>query len=182
MDIADVIAPLEDAHWEEVRAIYLEGLATNQASFETDAPDWPAWDAAHLPHSRLVCLGSVTDDAGHAGQGKGTGEGRVLAWAALSPVSRRAVYRGVAEVSVYVAGPARGQGLGRHLLDALVAESEAHGIWTLQASIFPENTTSIRLFERCGFRLLGRRHRIAQHYGTWRDTVIYERRSDRVGI
>ncbi len=161
-----LIAPLQCAHWNQVRAIYLEGLETNQASFETAAPDWPDWDAAHLPRCRLVCACGVD----------------VLAWAALSAVSPRRVYRGVAEVSVYVAGPARGQGIGRRLLEGLILESEAHGIWTLQASIFPENAASIRLFERCGFRLLGRRERIAQHHGTWRDTVIYERRSTTVGV
>jgi len=151
--------------WPAVRAIYAEGLDTRQASFETVAPDWPAWDAAHLPHSRLIVR---------------EGE-RILGWAALAPVSRRPVYAGVAEVSVYVSEAARGRGLGRLLLDALVQESERAGVWTLQASIFPENTASVRLHEASGFRLLGRRERIAQHHGVWRDTVVYERRSRVVG-
>ncbi len=159
------VVRLEAAHWERVRAIYLEGLATRQASFETTAPDWDAWDASHLEDPRLVAVEA----------------GEVLGWAALSPVSRRAVYRGVAEVSVYVAAHARGRGIGRLLLEAMVKESEALGFWTLQASIFPENTPSIRLHESCGFRMVGRRRRIAQHYGAWRDTVILERRSDVVG-
>ena len=159
------LAPLAAEHWPAVRLIYEEGLATGQASFETAVPDWPAWDAAHLAHSRLVAL---EGDA-------------VVGWAALGPVSRRAVYAGVAEVSVYVSAAARGKGVGRALLRALVRESEAAGIWTLQASIFPENQASVRLHEACGFRLLGRRERIAQHRGIWRDTVILERRSLVVG-
>ena len=159
------LGALRPEHWLAVRAIYEEGLGTRQASFETVAPDWPTWDAAHLPHSRLIV---------RAGE-------RILGWAALAPVSRRAVYAGVAEVSVYVSGAARGRGLGRLLLDGLIEESERAGIWTLQASIFPENAVSIRLHEGCGFRLLGRRERIAEHYGVWRDTVVYERRSRVVG-
>jgi phosphinothricin acetyltransferase len=159
--IEPVMEPMKETDWEAVRAIYEAGLRTGQASFETAAPDWTAWNAGHLPAPRLV-----------ARRG-----GRVIGWAALSPVSRRAVYRGVAEVSVYVAEAARGQGVGLQLLEELVRRSEAAGIWTLQASIFPENTASVRLHERCGFRLLGRRERIAQHHGVWRDTVIYERRS-----
>ena len=149
-----------------VRSIYEEGLAGRQATFETSAPDWPAWDAAHLARCRIA-----------AREGSA-----VLGWAALSPVSRRAVYSGVAEVSVYVAGQARGQGIGRRLLEELIRQSEAAGIWTLQASIFPENTASTRLHEACGFRLLGRRERIARHHGVWRDTILYERRSRVTGV
>ena len=160
------LEPLLAAHWPEVRAIYEEGLAGGQASFETTVPDWCEWDASHLAHSRLVAR---------------DGE-RVIGWAALSPVSRRAVYAGVAEVSVYVAGRARGRGIGRRLLEELIRVSEAEGIWTLQASIFPENRASVRLHEACGFRLLGRRERIARHHGVWRDTVIYERRSPSAGL
>jgi phosphinothricin acetyltransferase len=155
------IADLEPAHWPDVRRIYEEGLATGDASFETTAPDWDVWDAAHLAAPRIVALDG----------------GAVIGWAALSPVSRRKVYAGVAEVSVYVGDGARGRGVGKRLLEELVHRSEAAGIWTLQASIFPENTASCRLHEQCGFRLLGRRHRIARHHGVWRDTVIYERRS-----
>jgi L-amino acid N-acyltransferase YncA len=165
-EIAAGLGPLRPEHWPEVRAIYQEGLAGGHATFETTAPEWLEWDAAHLPHSRLVAL---------------DGE-RVLGWAALSPVSRRAVYAGVAEVSVYVAARAGGRGIGRRLLEALIEASEAAGIWTLQASIFPENEASVRLHAACGFRFLGRRERIARHHGAWRDTVLYERRSRSVGL
>jgi phosphinothricin acetyltransferase len=159
------LGDLQRQHWPDVRRIYEEGLATGEASFETVAPAWEAWDAAHLAAPRIVALES----------------GAVIGWAALSPVSRRLVYAGVAEVSVYVAAGARGRGVGKSLLAELVLRSEAAGIWTLQASIFPENTASCRLHEQCGFRLLGRRERIARHHGVWRDTVIYERRSPVIG-
>ena len=152
-------------HWPEVRAVYLEGLATGDATFETEAPDWERWDAAHLRACRLVAL---------AGE-------RVAGWAALSPVSARKVYAGVAEVSVYVAAEFRGQGVGRALLAALVQASEAEGIWTLQAGIFPENVASVRLHKACGFREVGRRERVGKLRGRWRDTVLLERRSQTVG-
>jgi phosphinothricin acetyltransferase len=157
---------MQESDWPSVREIYLEGIATGDATFETDAPLWPAWDATHLRHSRLA-----------ARRG-----GMVGGWAALSAASRRAVYAGVAEVSVYVAEAHRGAGLGRRLLAALVAESEAHGIWTLQAGIFPENRASLVLHERLGFRQVGRRERIGRRGGRWRDTVLMERRSEVVGI
>ncbi|UOQ72127.1 GNAT family N-acetyltransferase [Hymenobacter cellulosilyticus] len=160
------ILPFTAAHWPEAQAIYEAGLATGNATFQTTAPSWDEWDQGHLRHSRLVAV----DDAG-----------RVLGWAALSPVSGRCVYGGVGEVSVYVAADARGQGVGRQLLAALVAESEAQGMWTLQAGIFPENTASIRLHEAAGFRLVGRREKIGQLGGIWRDTVLLERRSSVVG-
>lgn len=156
---------LRASDWERVRTIYLEGLATGQASFETDAPSWEAWDAAHLAHSRLAARG----------------EGRVVGWAALTPMSKRRCYAGVAEVSIYVAAAARGRGLGRRLLAELVASSERHGIWTLFGSTFPENAASLRAQAACGFRVMGRRERIARHHGVWRDTVITERRSRVVG-
>lgn len=159
------VEPLLPVHWPAVRAIYLEGLAGGHATFETEAPDWPAWDAAHLPHCRLIAR---EEDA-------------VLGWAALAPVSRRAVYAGVAEVSVYVAARGRRKGIGRRLLEELIRRSETEGIWTLQASIFPENAASVRLHEACGFRQLGRRERIGRHHGVWRDTVLYERRSSIAG-
>jgi phosphinothricin acetyltransferase len=159
------IDSLRESDWERVRAIYLEGLATGQASFETEAPSWADWDAAHLAHSRRVA---------RAG-------GRVVAWAALTPMSRRRCYAGVAEVSIYVAAAARGHGIGRRLLGELVASSERHGIWTLFGSTFPENEASLRAQAACGFRVMGRRERIAQHHGVWRDTVITERRSRVVG-
>jgi phosphinothricin acetyltransferase len=151
--------------WSQVQAIYNEGLATGNATFETQAPAWPAWDSKHLPHCRLVARQGDT----------------VLGWAALTPVSARAVYAGVAEVSIYIGVAHRGQRLGHALMTALIAESEANGIWTLQASIFPENIASIQLHLRHGFRELGRRERIAQLHGVWRDTVILERRSTVVG-
>ena len=148
--------------WEQVREIYLQGIRSGHSTFETEAPSWERWDEAHLPFARLVMR-----------------EGdRVLGWAALSPVSKRQVYRGVAEVTVYVAESARGRGVGRALLDELIAESERNGIWTLQASIFPENVASVELHRRCGFREVGRRERIAMLSNVWRDTLLFERRSN----
>jgi L-amino acid N-acyltransferase YncA len=156
-----LIEPMTVTDWPFVRAIYLEGLAGGNATFETEAPEWPAWDAAHRPDCRLVA---------RAG-------GSVIGWAALSPVSRRHVYRGVAEVTVYVAEWARGRGAGRGLLQALVTASEEAGIWTLQASIFPENEVSIALHEACGFRRVGYRERIGRLHGVWRNTILLERRA-----
>jgi L-amino acid N-acyltransferase YncA len=153
-------------HWPEVRAVYVEGLATGDATFETEAPGWERWDATHLRACRLVVLA----------EGK-----RVAGWAALSPVSARKVYAGVAEVSVYVGAAFRGRGVGRMLLEALVRESESEGIWTLQAGIFPENVASVELHRSCGFRLVGRRERVGRLAGRWRDTVLLERRSQTVG-
>ncbi|HJY29998.1 MAG TPA: GNAT family N-acetyltransferase [Pyrinomonadaceae bacterium] len=147
--------------WEQVRAIYLEGVREGNSTFETEAPSWEAWDEAHHQSPRLVM---------RAG-------GQVLGWAALSPVSKRRVYNGVAEVSVYVTGSARGKGIGRALLEALIENSEQAGMWTLQASIFPENVASIELHLKCGFREVGRRESIAKLNGVWRDTILLERRS-----
>ena len=160
------IIPMTEAHWPAVKAIYEAGIATGNATFETQAPAWEAWDQAHLGHSRLVAV----DEAG-----------TVLGWAALSPVSSRCVYGGVAEISVYIAADARGQGVGRQLLQALIADSEAHGIWTLQAGTFEENAASIGLHTQAGFRIIGHRERIGQHHGVWRNTVQMERRSPTVG-
>jgi phosphinothricin acetyltransferase len=148
-----------------MRAVFLEGVATGQATFETGAPEYREWDAAHLAEPRLV----AADAEGLAG------------WAALSPVSRRTCYTGVAEVSVYVAARCRGRGVGTRLLTELVAVSERLGLWTLQAVVFPENPASVRLHEACGFRLVGRRERIARLGGVWRDTLLLERRSPSVG-
>jgi phosphinothricin acetyltransferase len=152
--------------WPQVRAIYQEGIATGHATFETAAPDWEHWDAGHLPGCRLVARR----------------EGKILGWAALSAVSRRQVYAGVAEVSVYVAADARGQGIGGRLMADLIAASEAGGIWTLQSSIFPENQASVTLHFKHGFCEVGRRRRIAKLHGHWRDTVLLERRSRIVGV
>ena len=152
-------------HWPQVEAIYRAGIATGNATFETETPTWDEWDARHLPFGRLVAR--QQED--------------LLGWAALSPVSTRKVYVGVAEVSVYLAESARGKGHGRTLLQASIESSEKNGIWTLQAGIFPENTASIRLHQSCGFRIVGRRERIGRLHGRWRDTVLMERRSSRVG-
>jgi L-amino acid N-acyltransferase YncA len=152
--------------WEQVRAIYLEGIRSGHSTFETDAPSWEQWDEGHLQIARLV----MRDND------------KVLGWAALSPVSKRHVYRGVAELTVYVREDARGQGIGRLLLEALIEESERNGIWTLQASIFPENVASVQLHLRCGFREVGRRERIAMLNGVWRDTLLFERRSQMVQL
>ncbi|MFN2224407.1 MAG: GNAT family N-acetyltransferase, partial [Candidatus Promineifilaceae bacterium] len=152
---------MRPADWLAVRAIYVQGIATRLATFETAPPEWPAWDQGHLAEPRLVIRQG--DD--------------VLGWAALSPVSGRCVYSGVAEVSVYVAENHRGQGLGKMLLQALVARSEAQGIWTLQAGIFPENKASIGLHLANGFRLVGIRERLGQLDGEWRDVALLERRS-----
>jgi L-amino acid N-acyltransferase YncA len=160
------ITEMHSSYWEQVRRIYLEGLATGLASFQTEAPTWEQWDASHHTHSRLV----VKDGD------------QVVAWAALSPVSQRACYRGVSEFSIYIAESHRGQKVGKRLLLALIDSSERNGIWTLYGSTFPENEASIRLQVSCGFRVIGRRERIAQHYGIWRDTIITERRSNIVGV
>jgi L-amino acid N-acyltransferase YncA len=159
-----VIAPLTAGDWAAVRAIYEEGIATGQATFETEAPSWEAWDAAHLPEPRLVARR----------------DGEIVAWAALTPVSERCVYEGVADLSIYVAERARGQGLGRTLLSELVAASERSGIWTLQAGVFPENEASLALHRSCGFRAVGVQERIGKHHGAWRDVVLLERRSEEV--
>jgi L-amino acid N-acyltransferase YncA len=160
------LAPMTAEHWEGVRAVYLEGIATGQATFETEAPAWEAWDGSHLRHSRLVAVAG----------------GEVAGWAALSRVSDRCVYGGVAEVSVYVGESFRGRGLGRALLAALVGSSEREGVWTLQAGVFPENVASVRVHESCGFRVVGRRERIGRMRGVWRDTLLLERRSPSVGV
>jgi phosphinothricin acetyltransferase len=154
------ILPMLPTHWPAVERIYLEGIATDNATFETESPGWEGWDAKHHRQSRLIAI-----------QGED-----LLGWAALSPVSARRVYAGVAEVSIYVASSARGKGIGRELLRALIEESEQNGIWTLQAGIFPENRASIALHQAHGFREVGRRERIGQLKGVWRDVVLLERR------
>jgi len=155
------IEPMRSQDWPAVRAIYLEGIATGNATFEQTAPDWEQWDAGHLPGARIVARS----------------EGDVVGWAALSGVSSRCVYAGVAEVSIYVAERARGRGVGRQLMARLIADSEAADIWTLQAGIFPENVASVALHQRAGFRIVGQRERLGQMNGRWRDVVLMERRS-----
>ena len=160
------IRAMTPADWEAVQTIYAEGIATGQATFEVEAPSWEQWDAAHHPFARLVARLAES----------------IAGWAALSPVSRRQCYAGVAEVSVYVGAAHRDRGIGAILLRAIIAESERHGIWTLQGATFPENLASRRLQAACGFREIGRRERIAQLDGVWRDTILTERRSPIVGI
>jgi len=160
------ITPMQPEDWDRVKEIYLEGIATGNATFETGAPAWEDWDAAHFPFARLVARRG--DD--------------VVGWATLAPVSQRSVYGGVADVSIYVCQTTRGSGVGRKLLEALIDESERHGIWTLQAGIFPENAGSLALHRGCGFREVGRRELIGKMNGRWRDTILLERRSRAVGI
>ncbi len=158
----EIMKPLD---WDAVKEIYEEGIATGNATFQQSAPAWEEWNSSHLQHSRIVAKE----------------KGNVLGWAALTPVSGRCVYAGVAEVSVYVSDKARGKGLGKQLLQKLIEESEANGIWTLQAGIFPENTPSIKIHEACGFRIFGTREQIGKMNGTWRDNLVLERRSKTVG-
>jgi L-amino acid N-acyltransferase YncA len=162
-------APMLPEHWPAVRAIYLEGIATGHATFQQTAPDWDEWDAGHLPTCRLVALDEAPDEA--------PDEANVTGWAALSAISRRPVYAGVAEVSVYVAERARGKGVGKELLAQLIRQSEQVGFWTLQAGIFPENIASIGLHKSHGFRLVGIRDRLGRMNGRWRDVCLLERRS-----
>jgi L-amino acid N-acyltransferase YncA len=160
------IKALLPEHWKQVKKIYEEGLATGNATFQMTAPDWQEWDTAHIQAARLLAV----DD------------GTIIGWAALSPVSSRCVYGGVAEISVYIAGDSRGKGVGKLLLKALIKASEAGGFWTLQAGIFPENMASIKLHEAAGFRIIGKREKIGQMKGIWRDTVLLEKRSKAIGI
>lgn len=159
------ITSLEEIHYPEVAAIYLEGIATGQATFQTEAPSWSEWNESHLPHSRLVAVENNF----------------VAGWAALTNVSGRCVYAGVAEVSVYIGENFRGKGIGNLLLQKLITESEVNNIWTLQSGIFPENKASLDLHYKNGFRLVGKRERIGKMKNTWRDTLILERRSQLVG-
>jgi L-amino acid N-acyltransferase YncA len=159
------ITSMKPEHWPAVREIYGEGIATGDATFETDLPDCEKWNSAHRQDCRLIAREAE----------------QVLGWAALSPVSARRAYAGVAEVSVYVAAAARGRGVGKTLLKALIEESEVNGIWTLQAGIFPENAASIALHKSCGFRKVGTRRRIGKLSETWRDVLLFERRSTTVG-
>lgn len=154
------VRPFRDDDWPAVRAIYSQGIATGSATFETDVPALERWTAAHPPEYRLV-----------ATQG-----GEVVGWVAASPVSDRCAYAGVVEHSVYVDARVRGQGIGRRLLDALIERADASGIWTIQSGVFPENVASLKVHQRCGFRVVGTRERIGQLNGTWRDVLLIERR------
>ena len=161
---------MHDHDQRRVLDIYRQGIATGHATFQNQVPEWRDWDAGHLTIGRVVCTRAT----------------EVIGWAALSPVSSRPVYRGVAEVSLYVASKNQGQGIGKRLLNELIATSETAGIWTLQAGIFPENKASIRLHQRCGFRTVGRRERLARMShgpmaGQWRDVILLERRSSLAG-
>jgi L-amino acid N-acyltransferase YncA len=160
------LRPLLPDDWESVREIFLEGIASGHATFETEAPEWSKWNRAHVPTCRIVA--EVNES--------------IVGWAALSRVSARTVYRGVGEVSVYVAERARGMGVGEELLRKLIEESEYSEFWTLQASVFPENAASIAVHERCGFRIVGRRNRIGCLNGLWRDSLLLERRSSFIGV
>lgn len=154
------------ADWEDVRFIYQQGIDTGQATFETAVPSWTEWETSKRPDCRLIAQC----------------EERIIGWAALSPVSHRAVYAGVAEVSIYVLAKSRRQGVGTSLMKALIEAAEQAGVWTLQSSIFPENEATITLHLKSGFRIVGRRERIARHHDRWRDTIILERRSRITGV
>ncbi len=153
-------------HAGRVLAIYQAGIAEGDATFETRAPTWPQFDSTRLPDHRFVALRGEPAD--------------VVGWVAVSPVSRRPAYAGVVEHSVYVDPAARGHGIARRLMEALIASTEAAGIWTIQSGVFPENTASLALHEAVGFRVVGRRMRIAQHHGRWRDVLFIERRSSSI--
>ena len=157
------IGDLRPDHWPEVARIYADGIAAGNATFETAVPRWEQWDAVHLDEHRFVALDE---------------EERVVGWVAVSPVSERCVYGGVVENSVYVAASVRGHGVGGLLLERLVTSTEAAGVWTIQTGIFPENEASVRVHERAGFEIVGRRKRLGKLNGVWRDVLLLERRSD----
>ena len=157
---------MKEEDWPAVKSIYEEGIATGDATFEAEAPDWEQWDKTHLPDCRLVAK---------------SGD-EIIGWFALSSVSSRCAYKGVAEGSLYVKSTARGKGVGKSLLKAAVEESERIGIWTMQSGVFPENAASIAMQKACGFRQVGVRERIGRMNGRWRDVVLMERRSKIVGV
>ena len=158
------VEEMTESDWPAVAEIYRQGLDTGHASFETEVPGYESWDRAHLERPRLVARL----------------DGDLVGWAALSPVSDRCAYGGVAEDSVYVTTGRTGLGIGRSLLSELVRRAEDEGIWTIQAGLFPENAASLALHEQCGFRIVGRRERLGRHHGVWRDVLLVERRSDRI--
>ncbi len=161
-----VIENIKDEDWPAVQLIYQEGIATGNATFEANAPDWDHWNKSHLTNCRLVAKA----------------EDNVVGWVALGHVSSRCVYKGVAEVSLYVKESSRGQGIGKMLLKAAIEESERIGIWTLQSGTFPENAASIALQKLCGFREVGIREKIGCMNGQWRDVILMERRSKIIGV
>jgi L-amino acid N-acyltransferase YncA len=161
-----VYVPLVQAHWPDVSLIYKQGIAEGNATFETTCPDWETWNKTHRPDCRFVAL--IAD--------------KIVGWAALAPVSGRCVYAGVSEISVYIHEDYRGTGIGNFLLASIICESERKGIWTLQAGIFPENVSSIRIHEKNGFRKVGIRERIGSMNSVWRDVILMERRSNIAGI
>ncbi|BAU53031.1 GNAT family N-acetyltransferase [Mucilaginibacter gotjawali] len=160
------IAELTQKQWPEVRAIYQGGIATGNAHFSLDVPEWDEWDHEHVKNCRLVAIDN----------------GEVLGWAALTAISDRCVFAGVAEVSIYIAEKARGKGIGKKLLAELVKQSEQNNFWTLEARIFAENTASIHIHQQNGFRIVGLRERIGKLNGVWRDVLLLERRSTETGI
>ncbi|MFD5895907.1 GNAT family N-acetyltransferase [Streptomyces sp. NPDC060366] len=160
-----VIVPLHAAHADEVLAIYQAGIDEGNATFETSPPPWESFDTAKLPEHRFAALGD---------------DGTVVGWAAVTPVSNRSAYAGVVEHSVYIHPGARGRGIASALLKALIESTEAAGIWTIQSGIFPENTASLALHQRAGFRIIGTRERVGRHHGVWRDVLLIERRSPAV--
>ena len=164
--IAIEYRPMVATDYEQVAQIYQQGIATGNATFQQDIPTWDDWDESHLKNCRTV----------------GIMDNKIVGWAALTAVSSRCVYAGVAEVSVYVATNYRGLKIGTKLLEYLIEESEASNIWTLQAGIFPENIASIKLHEQLGFRIVGKREKIGKMNGKWRDTLLLERRSVRIGV
>ena len=157
---------MTEKDWTSVAEIYKQGIETGNATFEKDVPAWDKWNAGHLPDCRIVA----------------TVDNSVIAWAALTPVSGRCVYAGVAEVSVYVSNKYQGLKIGTKILEKLISESELSGIWTLQAGIFPENMASIKIHENLGFRIIGFREKIGKMHGIWRDTILLERRSKNIGL
>ena len=165
LEIMIQVYDLTQDDWDAVRSIYIQGMATRNATFETTPPSWEQWDVSHLPQCRII----VKDDA------------KIIGWAALSPVSNRSVYNGVAEVGIYMATSNQRQGVGKILLTALIELSESEGIWTLESTMFPENEASIRLHRSCGFRKVGYRERIGRLDDIWRDTILMERRNKFIG-
>jgi len=157
---------MTEDHWESVLKIYKEGIATGNATFQQELPTYLEWDNNHLKNCRIVALL----------------KNKIVGWAALSPVSGRCVYAGVAEVSVYVSEKFRGLKIGKQLLKKLIIESEKEELWTLQAGVFPENISSIKIHEQLGFRRVGYREKIGQMNGVWRDTILLEKRSELIGF